>query len=168
MSKGNWVCILLMLLPLPVWALKSDAGQPINIEADSADIDDNNKTRTFTGNVVVTQGSIRLSGNRLVVYQNATAKGGNRFHATGSPARFQQELESRPGEWVRGHAKRIEYDSDSEFLHLIGNAFITQEGDSARTDRITYDKVRNLVKGGAAAKGRERVRMVIQSNKDKP
>ena len=158
----------LWLSPIGVaFALKTDVDQPLNLEADSADIDDAKKKKVFTGNVIVTQGSIKLTCDKLTVLQNAAPNGGDRFFAKGRPARFQQEIEGKPGEYVRGHASNIQYDTGSEFLHLIDNAFITQEGDTFQTDRITYDKVNSLVKGGTAAKGKERVRMVIQPKKDK-
>lgn len=150
----------------PAWALKSDSKQPINLEADSADIDDAKKTSVFTGSVVMTQGSIRITGDYLKIVQKAGKSGGDSYWVRGNPAHFQQEVEGKPGEFVRGHASQIQYYSDSEFLHLIDNAHITQEGDTVNTDQITYDKLRSLIKGGAAAKGKERVRMVIQPKKD--
>ncbi len=158
--------LLLFGLGVPAWALKSDAEQPVHLESDSADIDDATGTRIFTGNVVVTQGSIRLTAKRLVVKALGANRQGNSFRATGAPARFQQAIDGKPGELVKGHADRIDYDSESEFVYLVGNAFLTQEGDTLRTDRITYDKVRSVMKGGTSAKGRERVRMVIQSKKE--
>lgn len=150
----------------PAWALKSDSKQPINLEADSADIDDAKKTSVFTGSVVMTQGSIRITGDYLKIVQKAGKGGGDSYWVRGNPAHFQQEIEGKPGELVRGHALQIQYYTDSEFLHLIENAYITQEGDTVNTDQITYDRVRSLIKGGAAAKGKERVRMVIQPKKD--
>lgn len=158
------LALMLALSPLTAAALKSDADQPIHLESDSADLDDQTRTRTFTGNVVVTQGSIRVRADRLVVKELDAQT--NHFRATGNPARFQQELDGKPGELVKGHADIIEYDSTSEFLYLIGNAFLIQEGDTVRTDRITYDKIRSVMKGGTSAKGKERVRMVIQSKKE--
>lgn len=163
------LCLLGLVLCLGAshaWALKSDSKQPIHLEADSADIDDATKTSVFTGNVVMTQGSIRITGNYLKTIQKATKGGGDSYLAKGGPAHFEQEVEGKPGEFVRGHADAIQYYSDSEFLHLIGNAYINQEGDTVQTDQITYDRLRSLVKGGAAAKGKERVRMVIQPKKD--
>lgn len=167
MNKILWFLIGCWLLPGGLaHALKSDVDQPVNLEADSADIDDANKKRVFTGNVVMTQGSIRLTCDQLTQLQEAGEQESSRYHAKGGPARFKQEVEGKPGQFVEGHADRIDYDARSEFLVLNGNAFITQEGDTFKSDRITYDKVRSLVKGGAAAKGKERVRMVIQSKKD--
>lgn len=161
----GWVLVLMLGMG-NAWALKSDSKQPINLEADSADINDATKTSIFTGSVVMTQGTIRITGNYLKIIQKATKTGGDSYWVKGTPAHFQQEIEGKPGELVRGHANQIEYFSDSEFLHLIDDAYITQEGDTVRSDKITYDKLRSLIKGGAAAKGKERVRMVIQPKQD--
>ncbi|OGT90938.1 MAG: lipopolysaccharide transport periplasmic protein LptA [Gammaproteobacteria bacterium RIFOXYA12_FULL_61_12] len=146
------------------WALKTDAEQPITVEADSADIDDGNKRSTYRGNVIITQGSIRLEAN-VVTVQKSPSQKNNNMTAEGQPARFQQEVEGKKGEFVQGRAKRIDYDSDSENIFLVGDAFLTQEGSSFSSDRITYDKARSLVKGGAAASGKQRVRLTIKNTK---
>ena len=52
------------------FALESDADQPIHIEGDDAQIDQNNETIVYTGSVEVAQGSLRVSGDRMVVKIN--------------------------------------------------------------------------------------------------
>jgi lipopolysaccharide export system protein LptA len=63
---------------------------------------------------------------------------------------------------VKGEARRAEYEVGTENLILIGDAVVVQGKDSMRSDRIIYDRVRSVVKAGAAAKGKERVRISIQ------
>ena len=46
-------------------ALPSDSSQPIRIQADSATLDDKRNTAVYTGNVIITQGSMRLTGGRV-------------------------------------------------------------------------------------------------------
>lgn len=165
-QQGRWfpalAAFLILLSPAAAWALKSDAEQPITVEADGADIDDGNKRSTYTGNVVITQGTIRLEADKVIVSKPASGQGNN-LHAEGKPVRFQQAVEGKKGEVVRGRARKMEYDSDSELMHLIGEAQLTQEGNSFSSDRITYDRVKSLVTGGAAASGKQRVRMTIRS-----
>ena len=55
----------------------------------------------------------------------------------------------------------MEYRFDSEELLLTGDAVVLQGKDTFKSDRITYDRVRSVVKGGAAAKGKERVRITV-------
>jgi lipopolysaccharide export system protein LptA len=42
-----------------------------------------------------------------------------------------------------------------------GDAVVIQGKDTFKSDRITYDRVKSVVKGGAAAKGKERVRIRV-------
>ena len=46
-------------------ALSSDKDQPIEIEADHAKLDDIQRVAVYQGDVVITQGSIRLNGDIL-------------------------------------------------------------------------------------------------------
>ena len=159
------IAVAIYALPMPAWSLKNDTEQPIYIEADSATMDDEKQTAIYRGNVVATQGSIELKGHTLTVIEKN--EGENKTIITkGNPCKFKQELENKRGEFVRGHAKVCHYDSDSELMYLIGRAKLTQEGDTFQSDRIVYDRSRSLVKGGAAAKGKQRIRIKIKSKKD--
>jgi lipopolysaccharide export system protein LptA len=46
---------------------------------------------------------------------------------------------------------------------MIGDAVLIQGKDSMRSDRIVYDRVKSVVKAGAAAKGKQRVRISIEA-----
>ncbi|WVM87779.1 LptA/OstA family protein [Halopseudomonas pachastrellae] len=55
-------------------ALPSDSSQPIRIQADSATLDDKRNTAVYTGNVIITQGSMRLTGGRVTLSTNANGE----------------------------------------------------------------------------------------------
>ena len=46
-------------------ALSTDSNQPIRVQADSAELDDGKGVATYRGNVVITQGSLRVTGTSL-------------------------------------------------------------------------------------------------------
>lgn len=151
---------LLLLLWAPLaGALSSDKDQPIDIVADSVDINEATGTSTYTGNVEINQGTIRLRADRVVVEHRPGQP--HKIDATGEPARFRQ-LPDNSDRYVEGRAERVEYRLDSEELVLSGNAELTQGQDRFNSDRIVYDRVRAVVKAGAAAQGKERVRVTIQ------
>ncbi len=154
--------LLLFLLPLAASALESDKNKPIYIEADSVEIDDGKGVSVYQGSVDVTQGSMHFTADKVVV----TRKEGKSDHirATGNPVTFEQELEGEK-EPVRGRARAVEYDTDSEMLHMIGDAVLYQGKDSFKSDRISYDRTKSLVRAGASAKGKQRVRISIESKK---
>ena len=149
---------LLGALSGPAPGLSTDKDQPLDLEADSAEIDEAKGLSTYAGNVVATQGSMRLESDRLTIFH--TGSKAERLEAVGKPARFQQLADDSP-EPVKARAQLMEYRFDSEELLLTGDAVVLQGKDTFKSDRITYDRVRSVVKGGAAAKGKERVRITV-------
>ncbi|MES9897521.1 MAG: lipopolysaccharide transport periplasmic protein LptA [Sedimenticola sp.] len=154
-----WLAIsLLPAMPSLAQALQSDKNQPTQIEADSVEIDDGKGISIYKGNVVMTQGSIQFKADKVVVTQREEKA--DQITATGTPVQFQQEMDNNEG-MVKGRSKRIEYEADSEILYMINDAVLTQNKDTFTSDRITYDRAKAVVKAGASAKGKERVRVTI-------
>ena len=61
---------ILFFIPVSLMALSSDRSQPIDLEADSADIDDLKGISIYTGNVILTQGSMVIKSSKLTLYTN--------------------------------------------------------------------------------------------------
>ena len=156
---------LLLMVPWPSAALESDKDQPILVEADGADINDRTGISVYTGNVIVTQGSIRINADKITITQQDDKS--DHILAEGKPVRFQQQPDDKK-ELIKGQALRTEYYMDSEMLYMVGDAVLSQGKDSFRSDRITYNRVKAQVKAGSSAKGKQRVRISIQPrNKEK-
>lgn len=154
-----------LALPLPVLALSGDSDKPINLEADQAELNEATGVSTYTGRVVLTQGSIELHADRLVVH----AAGGelSQITATGNPVRFRQRPEGRNKD-VTAEAKKLEYQGKSRMLVLIGEAKVTQGRNTFRGQRIEYDLQREsvLATGGSGEGGKPgRVQMTIVPSK---
>lgn len=150
---------LLLAIQAPVaLALETDRDQPIELAADSVDIDEARGTSVYRGDVDLRQGSMRLRADVVTVHQQGRKP--SRIVAEGGPVRFEQSSSEGP---VKGEANRLEYEVDSENLVLSGNALLVQGQDSMRSDRIVYDRVKSVVKAGAAAQGKQRVRISIQA-----
>jgi len=149
-----------LLLPPGAHALESDRNQPVDIEADSVDINEGTGVSVYKGNVILNQGTIHITANIVTV----TRKGDKSSFlvAEGSPVTFQQEPDDKKA-IVKGRAKRAEYETNSELLTMIGEAKLTQGEDTFASERIVYDRAKAVVKAGAAAKGSGRVKITIQS-----
>ena len=63
--------VLVAALTPPALAEKADRDQPVNIEADRLTVDDRNKVHIFEGGVILTQGTLVIRGDKLVVTQDA-------------------------------------------------------------------------------------------------
>ena len=156
-SKLLLTLILLCAVGVVV-ALESDKEQPIELAADSVDIDESKGTSVYRGDVDLRQGSMHLQADVVTVYQNKRKP--TKIIAEGRPVKFQQQSDKG---LVKGRGKRAEYEVGSENLVMIGDAVLLQGNDSMRSDRIVYDRVKSVVKAGAAAKGKQRVRISIEA-----
>jgi len=139
-------------------ALESDKEQPIELAADSVDIDESKGISVYRGDVDLRPGTMHLQADVVTVYQDKRKP--TKIIAEGRPVKFQQQSDKG---LVKGRAKRAEYEMDSENLVMIGDAVLLQGSDSMRSDRIVYDRVKSVVKAGAAAKGKQRVRISIEA-----
>ena len=154
-------------------AERSDRDKPVNLEADQVTVDDNKQTATFIGKVVLTQGTLVIRGDRMVVQQDAD--GFKYGVAYGNLASFRQKREGYD-EYIDGYAERIEYDSKAEKLQMFNRAYLKKANDDVRGNYISYEIATEFfrVLGGGkqaatAANPEGRVRAVIQpKSRDKP
>jgi lipopolysaccharide export system protein LptA len=163
MSRASCVWVALFVLAIGTGseqsrALSSDKDQPIELEADGVELDEGRGVSVYRGNVVLNQGTMRLNADRLTVTHTGTRP--TKIVAEGRPVRFRQ-LPDDSKEFVYGRAQRAEYSVDSEELVLIGDARLEQGKDSFQSDRIVYNRIKSRIKAGAAAEGKERVKITI-------
>jgi lipopolysaccharide export system protein LptA len=164
-SGRRWLAIaLLLILPTLAQALQSDKDQPIDVEADGVDMDDRKGISIYQGNVILTQGSIVIKADKVTVSQKSD--GADKIVAEGRPVTFRQETEGNKGT-IRGRANRTEYHANSEIIYLIGNAVLIQGKDTFKSDRITYDRAQAVIKAGASAQGKQRVKVTIGGKRKK-
>jgi lipopolysaccharide export system protein LptA len=150
----------------PAAGEKADREKPINLEADRVTIDDAKQVATFEGNVVLTQGTMQIRADRMVVRQDA--EGFQYGTAYGNLASFRQKREGFD-EWIEGFAERIEYDGKADKLQMFKRALLKRTGDEVRGDYISYDSSTEFfrVLGGGKQAGTTgnpegRVRAVLQ------
>ncbi len=152
-------------------AEKADRSKPVNIEADRVTVDDKNKIHIFEGHVVLTQGTLTIRSDKLVVSQDA--EGYQRGVATGGSdglARFRQKREGK-NEWVEGEGERIEHDARSELSQFFQRAKVRSGADEVRGQYIQFNGITEtyLVTNGPNAttvpSQQGRVQVTIQPKK---
>lgn len=160
------ILVALACAPRPALAEAADRDKPMQIDADRMSSDDAARMSIFEGNVVLTQGTIRVLANRIVVHQDID--GFQHATATGDPVHFRQKTDAKdgqPAEWMRGQADRIVIDEHAQKIELFGNARVTRGGDEVIGNYIFVDERSQYfsVKAGpnGAAQG-GRVRAIIQ------
>ena len=126
----------LLAASLPAMALTGDTNQPIHIESDQQSLDMQGNVVTFTGNVVVTQGSIKINADKVVVTRPANQQGKEVIDGYGNPATFYQMQDN--GKPVKGRASKMHYELANDFVVLTGNAYLEQLDSNIKGDKITY------------------------------
>ncbi|MCU7852235.1 MAG: lipopolysaccharide transport periplasmic protein LptA [Candidatus Thiodiazotropha sp. (ex Monitilora ramsayi)] len=155
------VLLMGLLLPLTIQALSGDRDQPMHLEADSVSIDEGTGISLYQGNVVITQGSLKLWADRLWIHRRDGKT--DKLISEGQPTRFQQTTDEQ--EEVRGRALRAEFYVDRDELLLFDDALLEQGPDQFRSDRIIYNRTSSQVKAGTSADGKQRVQVIIEPRK---
>lgn len=141
-----------------VLALEEDSEQPVYIEANSAYYDKKTDQSTYTGKVILIQGSLHLNADKLVAY----SPGGkvDKVIAYGNPVRFRQKPKP-DAEEMRGESKQAEYYMERKYIVLIGDAVVWQGKNEYASDRIEYDQINDIVKAGEASSDTKRVKIIL-------
>jgi lipopolysaccharide export system protein LptA len=151
--------LALACLPGTAHALSSDRNQPVEIEADRGELDDTKGLTTYEGRVVVTQGTLKITGDRVVLHYDKDRQV-HRAEAYGKPATYEQ-LADGEKEPVRARALRMDYLVRDGVIELYDEATVTQAGDTLSSSRVTYDTVNNRVKATRSGNGDDRVRVIL-------
>jgi lipopolysaccharide export system protein LptA len=154
----------------PVLAEKADRDKPIHLEADRVTVDDAKQLATFIGNVVLTQGTMVLRGDRMEVRRDK-----NGFHqgtTWGNLAYFRQKRDNTE-ELTEGWAERIEYDTRTEKVQMFNRAMLKRGQDQVQGSYISYDQTTEFFQvtgGGTQSAGSKpadtRVRAIFQPKKE--
>ncbi|VAW83412.1 hypothetical protein MNBD_GAMMA14-1582 [hydrothermal vent metagenome] len=137
--------LIALTLPSLSHALSTDSDQPMMIEADRVELDDAKGVSVYSGNVKVTQGTLMLTGDRMVVYNKGSDI--EKVLMNGSPATYKQRPDGKEHD-VHARSKRMEYFTDPEHIILLEQAEVNQAGDVLRSERIVYDVVKDQVNAG--------------------
>jgi lipopolysaccharide export system protein LptA len=132
------ITLLLLLVSLfssMALASTDDTQQPIHIEADQAEISEQQGVMTYTGHVLLRQGDIELRADTVVVY---TKEGElQRITAQGQPVHYRQQRENEAE--IKGVSQRMEYRAKDKRLLLLGQAEFWQGENRFSGNRIQYD-----------------------------
>ncbi|AVO52297.1 lipopolysaccharide transport periplasmic protein LptA [Ectopseudomonas mendocina] len=152
------------------WALPSDRDQPIRIQADSAELDDKQGVAVYRGDVIITQGTLKITGDTVTITQTNSGDI-DVFTSVGNLAYYEQKP-AVDKDIVKAYGRTIQYFASNERIVLIDQAKVIQEGNTFEGEKIVYDTRRQIVNAGRATgtnvgTPRPRIDMVIQP-KNKP
>ncbi|MHA6205438.1 lipopolysaccharide transport periplasmic protein LptA [Dyella soli] len=136
----------------PALAKQSDRDQPMNFQAKTTDAyNAPNTISTLTGNVVLTQGTLKVTGSVAKVHLDADTQIA-RVVVTGNPAHIQQMDDNN--NLMQGDAATLDYDNINGIAVLTGNASVQQQGRGEfHGDKLTYNTTTSLITGEAGGEG---------------
>lgn len=132
-----------LLLLHPALAKQDDRNQPIHVvHADSFDgYNQPNTISTFKGSVLITQGTMKLTGDVAKIYTAKEDTSVDHILVTGTPQKRPHiEQIDDNGNLMTGDADQLYYDNVNGVAILTGNAYVHQQnkGD-ARGAKLTYN-----------------------------
>lgn len=129
--------------------IRADTSAPVEVAADSLSVDQGDGSAVFSGNVVIGQGEMRLSADRVtVVYGEGGQSRIRSLRAEGNVTLVSGADAAEAGEAI--------YDVESGRVTLSGEVVLAQGRNVLTGDRMTVD----LASGTAQIDGR--VRSVLQ------
>ncbi|ACR67804.1 lipopolysaccharide ABC transporter substrate-binding protein LptA [Edwardsiella ictaluri] len=117
-------------------AVTGDTDQPIHINSMQQSLDMQGNVATFTGDVIVTQGTIKITADKVVITRPNGQQGSEIVEAYGNPVTFYQMQDN--GKPVEGHSQQLRYELAKDYVILTGKAFLKQLDSNIEGDRITY------------------------------
>ena len=168
--KLTLLCLLCLSFAGQVLAESADRDKPIDLEADTVKVDDAKQISTYSGNVILTQGSLIIRADKLIVREDSS--GFQHSTSIGNPTTFKQKREGKD-EYMEGSALRIEYDGRMDKVQLYTKAWVKRGEDIVHGDYISYDanaEYAEVIGGTKSADGvtsNGRVRAVIQPKNKK-
>ncbi|PPB82510.1 lipopolysaccharide export system protein LptA [Albidovulum inexpectatum] len=129
--------------------LRADTSQPVEVTADSLTVDQGTGTAVFSGNVIVSQGAMRLSAQTLRVE-----------YATGDQSRIERLVASGGVTLAAGadaaEAREATYEVARGTVELVGDVLLTQGQSTIAGQRLVVD----LATGTGRMEGRVRTILV--------
>lgn len=136
---------------VPFGGLSHDAGAPVEVSADELSVNQADGTATFSGNVVVGQGEMRLSAALVRVEYAANGDGIARLHAEGGVTLVSGS--------EAAEASSAVYDIEAGQVVMSGDVILTDRGNALSGDRLVIDleagtgrmegRVRTILQGGS-------------------
>ncbi len=133
---------LLFFVSSNSWA--DETVEKIFIDADHMQLNIETGYSTYTGNVKITQGKLKLTGDKVTVQQNNNEI--KRITVIGKPAHYNHVTEA--GEKIQAQSEHMVYTASENKLVLTINAQLKQPDHQVSSQKIIYDTEKKIVIAG--------------------
>ena len=158
------VCLLAVCTAAPAAAQPArDGDQPVHLSADNAELNNTTGVSVYTGNVVLTQGSMTIRGDKMTVHTDAQHQL-QKAVVIGQPATYEQLPEGKT-EKVHAQAPRMEYYAGGpERVVLLDGAKLWQGKNTFTGEHIVYQVAADKV--NAQSGDNQRIHITLYPKKE--
>lgn len=134
------VCLFIALQPMHLSAqgaqvafgdTQQESSLPVEVTSDNLNVNQDDGTAIFTGNVLIGQGEMRLSAPRVLVVYNQDQSRIKRLEATGGVTLVSGE--------DAAEAKQADYNMDNGVIEMEGDVLLVQGPQALTGDRMYVD-----------------------------
>lgn len=152
---------------------KADRTKPIKIEAASNMLDQSTNLLTIEGDVVLEQGTMRITADRMIVKRDTQDYIFAQLFAKAGGQIFFREKREGMNDFMEGTADRAEFDDKANTIKLFSRAKLKNGTDELSGEYIYYNSLTDVIKAlgrapdakndpkGQAPSANGRVRMEI-------
>lgn len=145
-------------------ARNSDRDQPIKLSANQAEVDNVKGVSVYRGDVVLIQGTLKITGNVMHVYYAPASRELDHIVVEGDPASYR-ELPEGENEYVHAKAPRMEYyASGPRRIRLLEGATLWQGSNTFRGHQVLYDIEADQVEAHSGKDKTNRIHITIYPN----
>ncbi len=148
------VFLATVFLPIPGISLESDRSKIMRIRANSVTINDKSGVSKYSGRVVIVQGSMKITADRLKVIYDKN-KQLEKIIAFGRPSTYKQRPNIRKKE-VYARANRMDYFAKKNELLMRKNASFTQGVSVFKGHKIRYNIKTDYVEASSNKSSRQK------------
>ncbi len=138
------IYLVALLLSPSLAAQQADRDAPAYIEANQVELREKENMSLYTGNVKITKGSIRITGEQIMIKNQAGKL--QLIQIEGTPATFTQLNDL--GEEIRAQSQQMEYRASNGLLELKQDALLEKNNNQFKSAHIIYDTRKDVIKAG--------------------
>ena len=162
------IFLLGIITPSLSYAFGVDSKQPMELRADSADINQGQHIGTYEGTVEFDQGNTHIRANRATTKTDEHNKliEAIIYGSKKSPAHYWSQVnKDKPP--VHAYADTIKYQPDKNIIELIGNARVEQGENIFTAPHITYNVDKQHVVSSTTKTDKQRTLIIFHPSRKK-
>jgi len=160
--------LILFALFYPSMAFSISGGDEIQVQSDYMKLNLETGSSIYKGNVNITQGSITLTGENVVISRKGDEI--KNIDVDGDPASYLQD--ENTDNKVHAISQHMKYVTGTNRLVMTGNATLEQSDQTVKSQRIVYDTKNKVIIAGKdttpenTKTGSDRVNIILTPKKN--